>query len=174
MPYQLSSVLFGHSLDVRALATTDDGWIISTSRDKTAKVWRPNGFNSGFTEVSTLRGHTSFVSCVCVLPPSPSHPAGLILTGGCDKKICAFHPKLFDPLFILEDHKDNVCCLSAGSQPGFLLSSSWDKSAKVWHIGEQRCVLTLTGHDLTVECSADDDRCNCHGICRPQHPHILT
>lgn len=42
-----------------------------------------------------------------------------------------------------------VCCLSAG-KGAFVLSSSWDKSAKLWHVGEQRCVLTLTGHELTV------------------------
>lgn len=64
-------------------------------------------FNTGFTEEASLRGHTSFVSCVCVLPSSPDFPDGLILTGGCDKKICAFHPKAFNLLFTLEDHKDN-------------------------------------------------------------------
>lgn len=58
-------------------------------------------------EAATLQGHTSFVSCVCVLPPSTNYPAGLIITGGCDKKICAFHPTQFNPLFTLEDHKDN-------------------------------------------------------------------
>ncbi|KAG8334104.1 hypothetical protein J6590_097669 [Homalodisca vitripennis] len=92
----------------------------------------------------------TFVSCVCVLSPFPQYPNGLILTGGCDKKICAFHPTLFQPLFILDDHKDNVCSLSAGIQPGFVLSSSWDKSAKLWRVGEQECVLTLTGHELTI------------------------
>lgn len=64
-------------------------------------------FNSGYTEAATLRGHTSFVSCVCVLPPSKDFREGLILTGGCDKKICVFQLNSFDPFMMLEDHKDN-------------------------------------------------------------------
>lgn len=64
-------------------------------------------FNSGYTEAATLRGHTSFVSCVCVLPPSKDFRDGLILTGGCDKKICVFQLNSFDPFLMLEDHKDN-------------------------------------------------------------------
>lgn len=41
--YKLSSVLLGHSADVRAVATFLDGTVVSASRDKTARVWRPTG-----------------------------------------------------------------------------------------------------------------------------------
>lgn len=40
--YKLSAELLGHSLDVRAIATADK-YIVSGSRDKTAKVWEYNG-----------------------------------------------------------------------------------------------------------------------------------
>lgn len=49
MVFKLSSVLFGHSLDVRSLATTEDGSIISTSRDKTSRIWKPNGYDIYFS-----------------------------------------------------------------------------------------------------------------------------
>lgn len=42
MAYKLSYVLYGHPLDVRALAVTADGYLVSTSRDKTARIWKPN------------------------------------------------------------------------------------------------------------------------------------
>lgn len=42
-PYKLSSVLLGHSADVRAVATFLDGTVVSVSRDKTARVWKPTG-----------------------------------------------------------------------------------------------------------------------------------
>lgn len=41
--YKLSCELVGHSLDVRALAIGNN-FIVSGSRDKTAKIWEYNGF----------------------------------------------------------------------------------------------------------------------------------
>lgn len=43
-----------------------------------------------------------------------------------------------------------MCCLNLGTSPGFVLSSSWDKTAKVWSTREERCTLTLTGHESSV------------------------
>lgn len=43
VPYKLSCVLSGHSLDVRSVAVTDEGGIVSGSRDKCAKIWKPSG-----------------------------------------------------------------------------------------------------------------------------------
>lgn len=40
--YQLSAELLGHSLDVRAVAVADK-YILSGSRDKTAKIWEYDG-----------------------------------------------------------------------------------------------------------------------------------
>lgn len=40
--YKLSAELLGHSLDVRAVAAAEK-YIVSGSRDKTAKVWEFNG-----------------------------------------------------------------------------------------------------------------------------------
>lgn len=44
MDYKLSTVLYGHVLDVRGLATTNEGFIVSVSRDKTVKLWKPNRY----------------------------------------------------------------------------------------------------------------------------------
>lgn len=41
-PYKLSCTLLGHSEDVRAIANFEDGTVVSTSRDKTSRVWRPS------------------------------------------------------------------------------------------------------------------------------------
>lgn len=40
--YKLSAELIGHSLDVRCVTATDS-FIVSGSRDKTAKIWEYNG-----------------------------------------------------------------------------------------------------------------------------------
>lgn len=39
--YRLSCGLAGHSKDVRAVTTTPEGYIITASRDTTAKLWVP-------------------------------------------------------------------------------------------------------------------------------------
>lgn len=41
--FKLSAELLGHSLDVRAVAAAEK-FILSGSRDKTAKVWEYNGY----------------------------------------------------------------------------------------------------------------------------------
>lgn len=40
--YKLSCELLGHSLDVRAVADGNN-FILSGSRDKTVKIWNPEG-----------------------------------------------------------------------------------------------------------------------------------
>jgi WD40 repeat protein len=42
-PYKLSCVLFGHNSDIRAVAVNREGYIVTGSRDKCAKIWKPNG-----------------------------------------------------------------------------------------------------------------------------------
>lgn len=149
MAYKLRCTLLGHSMDVRCLsvATLPDECIVSGSRDRTAKLWSPLDTPQGFVEVSCFRGHTNFVSCVCVLPPDEIHPTGLILTGSNDKSICAFTLESPDPVYRLIGHANTVCALAAGKF-GTVISGSWDCTAKVWI--KQKCVLTLQGHDASV------------------------
>lgn len=42
--YKLSCTLVGHKLDVRSLTVTKEGNIVSASRDKTARLWKPSGY----------------------------------------------------------------------------------------------------------------------------------
>ncbi|XP_026684637.1 phospholipase A-2-activating protein-like [Diaphorina citri] len=102
--YKLSTALYGHSMDVRSLSVTPDGCILSASRDKSAKLWKPNEFNANFTESITFKGHTNFVSCVTFIKSSPRYPSGLVVTGSNDKKILVFDPQISNPLFALTEH----------------------------------------------------------------------
>ncbi|XP_076300177.1 phospholipase A2 activator protein [Lasioglossum baleicum] len=154
--YKLSTSLFGHTSDVRAVATFTDGTIVSTSRDKTARVWKPSGNGRDYVYAATLKGHTNFVSSVCVLNPSEKNPTGFIITGGNDKTICIYVPDKDEPFKVLKAHKDTVCKLKAGVKEGTFLSSSWDLSAKLWDINDlSEPQLNLTGHTASVWCVAD-------------------
>ena len=78
MAYKLSSVLQGHELDVRAVcpAVFPEGGIITASRDRTARVWRPNEDGVNFSEGHVLSGHKNFISSVCAIPASDKFPQG--------------------------------------------------------------------------------------------------
>lgn len=91
--YRLSCQLIGHSEDVRSV-TRGQGLIATTSRDKTAVVWKESDKETRFDIDVTLSGHTGFVSAICFIPPAEDHPRGLLATGCIDKLI-----RIFDPQF---------------------------------------------------------------------------
>ncbi|XP_015277901.1 PREDICTED: phospholipase A-2-activating protein isoform X1 [Gekko japonicus] len=147
--YRLRCSLVGHELDVRGLSSClfPTGAFVSVSRDRTARLWAPDSSNRGFSEMHCMSGHSNFVSCVCVIPPSDIYPRGLIATGGNDNNICIFTLDSPTPLYVLKGHKDTVCSLSSGKF-GTLLSGSWDATAKVWL--NDKCMMTLQGHTAAV------------------------
>uniref|UniRef100_A0A803XNL7 Phospholipase A2 activating protein n=1 Tax=Meleagris gallopavo TaxID=9103 RepID=A0A803XNL7_MELGA len=147
--YRLRCSLLGHEQDVRGITQGffPEGGFVSVSRDRTARLWTPDGLNRGFTEMHCMRGHSNFVSCVCIIPPSDLYPRGLIATGGNDHNICIFTVDNTAPLYVLKGHKNTVCSLSSGKF-GTLLSGSWDTTAKVWL--NDRCMMTLQGHTAAV------------------------
>ncbi|XP_050524423.1 phospholipase A-2-activating protein [Daktulosphaira vitifoliae] len=134
MAYKLSSVVYGHVLDVRGLSSTSNGYIVSVSRDKTAKLWKPNSENAGYTEVQTFSGHTNYVVSVTVLKESSILPSGLIITGGNDKMLCGFLPESSEPIFVETRHKNTVCKINPGVLLNTFISSSWDSTAMLWKV----------------------------------------
>ncbi|KAM8962208.1 phospholipase A-2-activating protein [Pelodytes ibericus] len=148
--YRLSCSIPGHELDVRGVARcplpSGEGFV-SVSRDRSSRLWVPNSPNRGFIQAHRMSGHTNFVSCVCIIPPSETYPRGLIATGGNDHNICVFSLDGTNPLYVLKGHKNTVCSLSSGKF-GTLLSGSWDTTGKVWL--NEKCMMTLQGHTAAV------------------------
>ncbi|CAG5130369.1 unnamed protein product [Candidula unifasciata] len=148
-PYKLRCNLVGHEKDVRALVTSifPENGLISGSRDNTACLWVENEADNSYHRELVMRGHSNFVSSICVIPPDDTYPQGLIATGSNDKSILAYIPGVPDPVFKLTGHEGNVCALASGKF-GFLLSGSWDTTARVWL--NQKCVMVLEGHQMAV------------------------
>jgi phospholipase A-2-activating protein len=63
------------------------------------------GGGSEFEQFQTCEGHTNFVSCVHVIPPTEKHPDGLVLSGSHDHTILAFELGKHQPVFRLAGHK---------------------------------------------------------------------
>lgn len=152
--------LHGHTADVRCInsfstSNTPD-MIISCSRDKTSRLWKPNEFTEKYEEVGCFLGHMKFVSCVAAIyPVNENFPGGVICTGSNDKTINVYAPGNTSPVCVLQGHTDNVCCLAVG-QNDILVSGSWDKTARLWKLntnGEKvtgQCIFTMTGHEAAV------------------------
>ncbi|XP_049866339.1 phospholipase A-2-activating protein [Pectinophora gossypiella] len=150
--YKLSAVLCGHSMDVRCVATTKEYCILSASRDRTAKLWHPEGVKD-FVNVVTYKGHKNFVSCVCWLPPCESFPEGLVITGSNDNTILGYNLQDAKIQITLEGHENVVCWVTPGRDSGILISTSWDNTAKIWNVNSpQSAPLTLKGHQAAVWC----------------------
>uniref|UniRef100_A0A8C5LQ62 Phospholipase A-2-activating protein n=1 Tax=Leptobrachium leishanense TaxID=445787 RepID=A0A8C5LQ62_9ANUR len=148
--YRLRSSVPGHELDVRGVARFPlpfgEGFV-SVSRDRSVRLWTPDSSGRGFAELHRMSGHSSFVSCVCFIPPSDTYGSGMIATGGNDHNICVYHLDSPNPLYVLKGHKNTVCSLSCGKF-GTLLSGSWDTTGKVWL--NEKCMMTLQGHTAAV------------------------
>ncbi|ESP05233.1 hypothetical protein LOTGIDRAFT_227892 [Lottia gigantea] len=148
-PYKLRCNVVGHEKDVRAVCSTlyPENGILSGSRDVTARIWMPIENDNGYQEGHVMSGHNNFVSSVCVMPPDDKYPNGLIFTGSNDSTILAYTLDSPQPIYKLTGHSSSVCTLATGKF-GFLVSGSWDKTAKVWL--NQKCVMTLEGHESAV------------------------
>lgn len=148
--YKLSAILNGHSMDVRSVAATKEFCILSASRDRTAKLWHPEGVKE-FVNVITYKGHRNFVSCICWVPPCVSFPEGLVVTGSNDNTILGYNLQDGTVLLTLEGHENAVCSVSPGRDSGMLLSSSWDSTAKLWNINNpQSSPISFNGHQAAV------------------------
>ncbi|SPO40677.1 related to DOA1 - involved in ubiquitin-dependent proteolysis [Pseudozyma flocculosa] len=167
-PYKLSSQLAGHSADVRSVSTcataTGHHLILSASRDATARIWLRRAGQRDFTPAAELSGHDGFVNASAFL----QDPSGSIvaLTAGQDRIVHGFEVQATGdgvkasaaPDYAMIGHEDNVCTLDVGPRGSYIVSGSWDKTAKVWR--EFQCVATLKGHQQAVWAvvAVDEDR----------------
>lgn len=164
--YKLSTTLEQHGADVRCVSTSSSevtkdcrGDIVLTgSRDRRAIIWHRTNANQ-FVSVLELGNHEGFVNA-CTLLRSDAPYA---VTAGQDKIIYAYQllasdstvtvqldPKTSEPqpTRTLIGHTENVCALDVGPHGQYIVSGSWDKTAKVWRNWE--CVATFEGHEQSV------------------------
>lgn len=141
--YKLRCNLLGHSKDVRAVATSQDGLVVTASRDATARLWAPAAAGNLYESEQVYSGHTSYVTSVCVLPGDDTHPEGLVATGSRDTNILVFPLRSQQAVHTLSGHSDTVSCLAWGR--GVLVSGSWDHSCRIWTNWD--CSHELKGHE---------------------------
>ncbi|KAI0672866.1 phospholipase A-2-activating protein [Trametes maxima] len=126
--------LLGHTDNVCALHTAEDGTVISGSWDKTAKVWKD------FQLLYDLVGHQQSVWTVLAID------GGQFLTGSADNTIKLW--KQHKNVRTYPGHTQAVRGLALITDIGFA-SCSNDSEIRIWTM-EGDCVYTLSGHTSFV------------------------
>ncbi|GFF52258.1 ubiquitin homeostasis protein lub1 [Aspergillus udagawae] len=151
--FKISASLEGHGDDVRAVAYPNPNVVISASRDATVRLWKlvstpPPAYDS------TISSHGSaFINTVAYYPPTSDFPEGLVLSGGQDTIIEARQPgKTADDNAdaMLLGHGHNVCALDVCPEGGWVVSGSWDSTARLWRVGKWECDMVMEGHQGSV------------------------
>mmetsp|Transcript_31886 Transcript_31886/g.79536 ORF Transcript_31886/g.79536 Transcript_31886/m.79536 type:complete len:838 (+) Transcript_31886:219-2732(+) len=143
-PFALSAELRGHEQDVRCVAASSCGEVLTASRDATLRVWARAVDAPGYSCVRSLVGHSHYVGAVAVVPGS-----GVAISGSNDKHVIVWDEASDAPLRVLEGHTDVVSCVAV-SEEGDIISGSWDKTVRIWRAGGMRSCEVLTGHTQAV------------------------
>ncbi|KAJ5665557.1 uncharacterized protein N7477_008005 [Penicillium maclennaniae] len=102
----------------------------------------------------TITAHgQAFINSLAYLQPTTKYPEGLILSGGQDTIIEARQPgKRSDDNAdaMLLGHAHNVCALDVSPDSGWIVSGSWDSSARIWTVGKWETDVVLNGHEGSV------------------------
>ena len=94
-----------------------------------------------------------FKTCLAYAPEVKGYPEGLIFSGGQDSLIEARQPGTTserDADGLMIGHAHQVCSLDVNVEAGYVVSGSWDRTAKVWQLGRWEPEVELQGHDGSV------------------------
>ncbi|KAJ5689440.1 hypothetical protein N7462_003832 [Penicillium macrosclerotiorum] len=151
--FKISATLEGHGDDVRAVAFPNPNVVLSASRDATVRLWKLVSTPPPTFDYTITTHGQAFINSLAYLSPTSAFPDGLILSGGQDTIIEARQPgKAADDNAdaMLLGHGHNVCALDVSPDGEWIVSGSWDSTARLWNVGKWEADLTLDGHEATV------------------------
>lgn len=140
---------------MRSVAFTDSGSLISASRDGTVRHWRPTRTSPPAYDDTIIFQSSEFVNSLAFIHRTTAFPNGLVISGGrdtiLDVRSTDSTPEQ-DPERLLIGHQGNICSLDSFSDDEieYLISGSWDSSAKIWDITKGQELVTLEGHTASV------------------------
>ncbi|ANB15806.1 Doa1p [Sugiyamaella lignohabitans] len=144
--YKLSASLIGHEDDVKSIAVTRDGEVVSVSRDCTVRKWIRDPTSPGTWHQNVLYKDEKYLNAV-----SSNSSGDKVIFGGQSKAVVSLDNVTVHgtaATTTLGSHDGNVCTLAVGH--GLIVSGSWDSTARVWSIESGKPLYTLEGHQASV------------------------
>jgi len=133
-------VLSGHSGWVQAVAfQRQQDLLASASEDGTVRVWNVASGESTLT----LQGAGGAINCVTWSPADAAHLA----CGGASGTLSMWDVETELDFLTLKGHTSAVSACDLSNDGQLLLSSSWDKTVRVWDTRAGVQVATHVGHD---------------------------
>ncbi|CAG9534015.1 unnamed protein product [Cercopithifilaria johnstoni] len=125
--------LYGHALPVTAIHISHDSKLVATgSADKSVKIW---GIDFGDCHKS-FHAHDDIVTCVLFSPKEH-----LLWSAGKDGLIKQWDAVKFEQIQVLNLHSAEIRALAQTSNGKCVISSSHDKSIRLWQLTEEIIVL---------------------------------
>ena len=126
---------------------------MTASRDGTTRIWKQTATVPPAYDATESSHSATFKTCLAYAPPFKGYPDGLIISGGQDTLIEARQPgstadQNADGLLV--GHSNQVCSLDVNAVAGWIVSGSWDSTARIWQINRWELDVELLGHRATV------------------------
>ncbi|KAI1453248.1 PFU-domain-containing protein [Annulohypoxylon moriforme] len=151
--FKLSAQLVGHNADVRHVCFPAPDLILSAARDCTVRAWKRTSTSPPAYESTVATEGTEFYNSLTYLSPSPDYPGGLIVSAGSDTIIDVRTPTSGpkdNAERLLIGHARNICALAVIPGGQYLVSGSWDKTARIWDLRKWDLEAILSGHEEAV------------------------
>ncbi|KAJ6072264.1 hypothetical protein N7467_010349 [Penicillium canescens] len=151
--FKLSATLEGHGDDVRAVVFPNPNVVLSASRDATVRLWKLVATPPPAYDYTIAAHGTAFINSLAYVPPTSHYPEGLVLSAGQDSIIEARQPGKGaedNADAMLLGHGHNVCALDVSPNGSWVVSGSWDSTARLWKVGKWECEAVLEGHEASV------------------------
>jgi phospholipase A-2-activating protein len=135
------------------VAFPDPKTVISASRDATVRVWKQTSVQPPSYDYTISSHGSAFVNALAYYPPTPEYPEGLIFSGGQDTIIEARRPGKApsdNADAMLLGHGHNVCSIDVSPEGSWVVSGSWDATARLWKVGNWEPDVVFDGHKGSV------------------------